>query len=251
MSQYVKNITLDQQRKIFKKIGYCKIDQVFDKIFINQIKDDINKLKKKGSYKDRFNKLRRIEKIYNKTENLKKLNSTLKKLIFKILKKKLEIFKDKCNLKPPGGAGFKAHYDGTFYFLDKKSRKRKGWYEYSNYFVNALVALDTCNKKNGTIEISNFQNKKFEKLLLDTNQDGSPELTKSFEKKLKFKSINLLPGDVIFFSNKCPHKSKKNNSNKPRMILYYTYSNSNIKSYNKYFKDKDESLNKNSKSLNG
>lgn len=239
------------KRKQFKKTGYCKIDQVFEETFIKQIKKDINKIKKKGSYKDKFNKIRRVERIYNKSNNLRKLNVTLKELIFKIIKKKLEIFKDKCNLKPPGGAGFKAHYDGTFYFFDKKSRKKKGWYEYSNYFTNALVALDICNKKNGTIEISKFQNKKFEELLLDTNLDGSPELTKSFEKKLKFKSINLLPGDVILFSNKCPHRSKKNNSNKPRMILYYTYSNSNIKSYNKYFKDKDESLNKNSKSLNG
>ena len=33
---------------------------------------------------------------------------------------------------------------------------------------------------------------------------------------------------------------QENNSNKSRMILYYTYSNSNINSYKRYFKDKDE-----------
>ena len=240
-----------EDNKIFKKIGYCKINQVFEKDFINKIKKDINKIKKKGSYKDKFNKLRRIEKIYNKTKNLKKLNTTIKKLIFKILRRNLEIFKDKCNLKPSGGAGFKAHYDGTFYFLDKHYKKKKGWYEYADYFVNALVAIDSCNTKNGTIEIAKIQNKNFNNLLLDTNQDGSPELLRSFEKKLKFEKINLEPGDVVFFSNKCPHRSKKNNSNKSRMILYYTYSNSNINSYKRYFKDKDESLNKNSKSLSG
>ena len=67
-----------EYNKIFKKIGYCKINQVFEKDFINKIKKDINKIKKKGSYKDKFNKLRRIEKIYNKTKNLKKLNTTIK-----------------------------------------------------------------------------------------------------------------------------------------------------------------------------
>ena len=123
-----------------------------------------------------------MKKIYNKTNNLKKLNNTIKKLIFKILKKNLEIFKDKCNLKPSGGAGFKAHYDGTFHFLDKNYKKKKGWYEYANYFVNALVAIDSCNAENGTIEIAKIQDKNFKKLLLDTNQDGSPELSRSFEK---------------------------------------------------------------------
>ena len=121
-----KNNEYSKKNKMFKKIGYCKINQVFNKDFINKIKKDINKIKKKGSYKDKFNKLRRIEKIYNKTNNLKKLNNTIKKLIFKILKINLEIFKDKCNLKPSGGAGFKAHYDGTFHFLIKIIKKRKG-----------------------------------------------------------------------------------------------------------------------------
>ena len=33
------------------------------------------------------------------------------------------------------------------------------------------------------------------------------------EKKLKFKVINLSYGDVVIFSNTCPHRSKKNKSN--------------------------------------
>ena len=66
-------------------------------------------------------------------------------------------------------------------------------------FVNALVIIDSCNTKNGTIEIAKIQNKNFNNLLLDTNQDGSPELLRSFEKKLKFEKINLEPGDVFSF----------------------------------------------------
>ena len=31
------------------------------------------------------------------------------------------------------------------------------------------------------------------------------------------------PGDVIFFDSYCPHKSKKNNTNKSRRVLYITY----------------------------
>ena len=36
-----------ENNKIFKKIGYCKINQVFEKDFINKIKKDINKIKKR------------------------------------------------------------------------------------------------------------------------------------------------------------------------------------------------------------
>ena len=100
---------LETKKKLYKRDGYCKIDQVFKDSFVNVIKKDIIKLSKKGSYKDKYGKIRRVEKIYDKTQNLKKLNRILKDIIYKILKKKLEIFKDKCHFKPPGGAGFKAH----------------------------------------------------------------------------------------------------------------------------------------------
>ena len=77
-------------------------------------------------------------------------------------------------------------------------------------------------------------------------------LKKSYESKLNFKHIDLEVGDIIIFSNKCPHRSKKNKSNKNRKTLYYTYTISKSKNlYKKYFLDKVSSKNKNSKSLTG
>ena len=50
---------------------------------------------------------------------------------------------------------------------------------------------------------------------------------------------------MVFFSNKCPHQSKKNNTKKSRRILYYTYTKLKYKSkYLKYYKDKMKSKNK-------
>ena len=40
-----------------------------------------------------------------------------------------------------------------------------------------------------------------------------PKLNKEYASKLKFNRIDLNKGDVLFFSNLCPHKSKKNLSN--------------------------------------
>ena len=69
---------------------------------------------------------------------------------------------------------------------------------------------------------------------------------------MHFHSIDLKVGDILIFSNTCPHRSKKNNSNKDRRTLYYTYSLLSEKSqYNKYFIDKKNSGNITSKSLSG
>ena len=72
---------LDNKKKLYKRDGYCKIDEVFKENFIELIKKDIIKLSKKGSYKDKYGKIRRVEKIYDKTKNLKKLNKILKNII--------------------------------------------------------------------------------------------------------------------------------------------------------------------------
>jgi len=49
---------------------------------------------------------------------------------------------------------------------------------------------------------------------------------------------------MVVFLNTCPHRSKKNNSDKNRRIIYYTYSLSKYGSkYKKYFKDKENSKN--------
>jgi 2-aminoethylphosphonate dioxygenase len=239
------------KNKIYNKNGYLRFKKEINNNLISKIKSELINLKFDNIYTDKKGKIRRIENIYNKTENLKKLNKILTDKILEIFGEKLVIFKDKCNFKPSGGAGFTAHYDGVFYFKDKKNKKRKGWFEYSSFFINVLVALDKCNSKNGTLEIAKWHNKSFDELLINTKNNGSPELKKSFEKKLNFKKINLSPGDLLFFSNKCPHRSKKNFSSSSRMLLYYTYAKAKKNVYNKYFYDKSTSKNKNSKSLTG
>ena len=93
------------------------------------------------------------------------------------------IFKDKCNLKPPGGGGFRPHYDGIFYFKNENKKLKKGWYEYSNYFLNVLVALDKCTKQNGSIEISRWHNKNFDSLYENTKKNGSQNSKINLQKK--------------------------------------------------------------------
>ena len=100
--------------------------------------------------------------------------------------------------------------------------------------------------------MAHFHNLPFEKLILNTQNNGTPALLESVEKKLHFQRIDLNIGDVAIFSNTAPHRSKKNNSLVERKILFYTYTPSKFgNTYEKYFYDKKNSKNKTSKSFSG
>ena len=233
----------EKQINIFKNKGYFKIENFFSKNFIDELNIEIQKANNVEKYYDKNNKLRRIEKLYNKGEYLNNLNNQILTYIKNLFNKEFVIFKDKFNAKPKGGEGFLAHYDGIFYFKKKDGSRHKGWHKYSNFFLNVLVALDSCNDENGTLEVANADFLKFDELIKNTENNGTPFLKKEYAEKLKFEKVNLNPGDLLFFSHLCPHKSDKNKSDHDRRILYYTYaesSNSNI--YLEYFNDKNDSV---------
>tara|TARA_B100000700_G_scaffold310746_1_gene391698 strand:+ start:285 stop:1022 length:738 start_codon:yes stop_codon:yes gene_type:complete len=239
-------------RKKFRDNGFFILKNFVNKKFVIEILKEIKNAKKVDKYYDKKKKIRRIERIYNKGYNLIILNKKIEFLLKKIFNKKFYIFKDKYNAKPPKGEGFYAHYDGVFYFTNKKKQLKKGWYEYSKTFISVLIALDACNKRNGTLEIAKKHKGNFNKLLKNTNNDGTPNIKKEIEKKTSFRAINLKVGDIVVFSNTCPHRSEKNYSNSHRRTLYYTYSSGSKGSqYKKYFIDKKNSINKTSKSLEG
>ena len=236
----------------YKKNGYFVLRNLFDEKILENAYQEILKSNKVIKYYDKKKQIRRIEKIYNKGKNLRKINKLILIKLQKILNKEFTIFKDKLNTKPKGGEGFYPHYDGVFEFKDNKNNIWPGWYKYTSYFVNVLVAIDKCGKKNGSIEIAPIHKGGFKKLLNNTKKDGTPDLKKNINDKLKYKTMLLNAGDEVVFSNACPHKSKKNNSLRNRRTIYYTYSlKKNGSFYNLYFKDKKYSANKTSKSLSG
>ena len=242
---------MNKFQQIFNKKGYFIQRNIFSNEFIDNLIDEISKIKNANFYYDTQKKLRRIEKLYDKGKYLKELNNLILSKLLDIFNEEFLIFKDKFNAKPPGGNGFFPHFDGIFEFKDKNDKIRKGWYEYGNFFVNVLVALDDCTERNGTIEIANrFKKNDFEYLINFTKKNGTPELDSISVKKCKFEKIILKKGDIVFFSNICPHKSEKNISNDNRRTLYYTYLSKNFGlQYEKYFQDKELSKNKTSKSL--
>ena len=229
----------------FKNDGYFVIKNFVDENFISNLIEEIKNSKNTDKYFDNANNLRRIEKLFNKGKYLINLNKKISIILKNVLDKDFLIFKDKFNSKPPGGEGFFAHYDGIFEFINSDNQRRKGWYEYGDFFVSALVALDNCNKENGALELAKYHEGNFEQLYENTKKDGTPALSEEAESKTLFNLIELDVGDIIIFSNKCPHRSKRNDSKNDRRIIYYTYSLSeNGSKYDQYFEDKENSKNK-------
>lgn len=235
----------DELKKQYDKYGYFKINNFLSKDELSKIIHDLNNLDDKViRYFDNENKLRRIEKIGHR-EEFSLLNTKILGPLEQIFLTKMILFKDKYNVKPPLGEGFVAHYDSVFAWEDNNGNKKRGWYEYCEDFYNVLIAIDECNSENGAIEIANKDEKdlSYDEIFKRTHQDASGGLTSEIENSINFDLINLKPGDIVIFSDKCPHRSKKNYSlTNSRRILYFTYNKqSDGDHYAKYFYDKDTS----------
>lgn len=236
----------------YNKDGFFIIKNFIDDSLLNNLFNEIISSDKTSKHFDRKGKIRRIEKIYDKGPSLIKINEIFKEKLKEIFGTDFHLFKDKYNAKPPNGEGFFAHYDGIFLWKDKDSNLHKGWHIYADEFVNVLVAIDNCTIENGALEISPINNGDFDTLYKNTKKDGTPDLSAEYEKKLKFYPIILNRGDAVFFSSKCPHRSKRNLSKGDRKTIYYTYNFAKDgDNYEKYFSDKEKSQNKTSKSLSG
>jgi ectoine hydroxylase-related dioxygenase (phytanoyl-CoA dioxygenase family) len=247
MKKMYKDKYLEYQSK-----GYCIIKNCFDETILENSFNDIIESKKTSIYSDRLGKLRRIESIYDISDNMKQIHEKCLEILFNVFSKDFIIFKDKYNAKPPGGEGFYAHYDGVFNWIDSDGKSRNGWYEYSNTFVNVLLAIDPMNENNGALEISDEHKGSYFELLKNTKNNNTPDLKKTVEDNIKFEKILINAGDLVLFSNACPHRSSRNNSNLDRRSIYYTFNPKDEgDNYKQYFLDKEKSKNTSSKSLSG
>ncbi len=238
-------------KESYDKNGHFKVEGFFSQEEIDQITKDLTELQNEDSvaYLDENSILRRLEQVAYKRPSLKKANEKILALLNEVVGDEMVLFKDKYNVKPPKGEGFYAHYDGIFIWEDENGNKRNGWHEYAEEFFNVLIAIDKCDAGNGTLEVSNeiHSDMTFDQMLEQTYKNGTPQLKQEVEDEITFYKVDLNPGDIVFFSNRCPHRSEANNSDsRYRRILYYTYNRlSDGDNYKQYFKDKATS-NKNS-----
>jgi hypothetical protein len=129
------------------------------------------------------------------------------------------LFKDKINLKLPGGGGFELHQD-----------QQAGWSAYAPLFLTAMVSIDASQPESGCLEIAAGRHK--EGLL---GEEWRPLDAQG----LALAAVPTNPGDVVFFDSFVPHESAPNRTAAPRRILYVTYSRADAGDHRtRYFADK-------------
>jgi 2-aminoethylphosphonate dioxygenase len=132
---------------------------------------------------------------------------------------KAVLFKDKINLKLPGGGGFAPHQD-----------QQAGWSVYAPLFLTAMVSIDASTRENGCLEITPGRHKEG---LID--EEWRP--LKGDD--LALEPVETEPGDVVYFDSFVPHASGPNRTATPRRILYVTYALASCGDHRaRYFADK-------------
>jgi len=117
------------------------------------------------------------------------------------------LFKEKVNMKLPGGGGFNPHQDVA-----------AGWWLYQQKLhLSCLVCIDPATVENGCLEVVRAAH------LGGMMSEDWHELPESVYTKLKFEHVPTQPGDVLFFDSYVPHRSAPNNTDKSRRLLYLTY----------------------------
>ncbi len=211
----------------------------------NNLLDDANKIihfvnQSKSTYSDYYKKNKslvvvpennntticRLEYIIGHLPEFKKISDSLCLELKNLTGKKYRLFKDKCNIKSPGGGAFPTHQDAPAYINFSPT-----------YYVTAAILLDDSTEENGCLEIAtNYlkvdTNKKTEivtkigsRPIFDFYVGGERNGTIIEEIRSQFlweKQI-LTANNIIFFDSFIPHQSKMNYSNFSRRIIYLTF----------------------------
>lgn len=207
-----------QQIQGFKRDGYILVKALYDAVEMKDITswtDEVSKYPElPGKYMMYFEQSRfdTGQRILCRLEDFEPYHAGFSRLfnsermlgyVSQLFGEDAVLFKDKINFKMPGGDGFKAHQD-----------VQAGWDDYAPLHITALLTIDPCTPENGCLEIApGFHNKG----LIGDKWKPLPE------DELDYIPVSTEPGDAIFFDSYAPHRSRPNNTEYARRVLYVTY----------------------------
>ncbi len=119
----------------------------------------------------------------------------------------VRLYKDKVNLKLPGGAGFGAHQDAPAFATFG-----------ARFHVTMMVALDDQRVDNGCLWRTAPRPRGD---VLPQGPGGT--IDEATEASLTWRPLEVDAGDVVLFDSYLPHRSPPNTSNRPRRALFLTY----------------------------
>lgn len=134
------------------------------------------------------------------------------------------LYKEKLNLKPPGGSGFAPH-------LDTPSLRVALGPEGPQTFVTVMVAIDNMTSANGCLRACEGEWSEDNHCpLIPPDEDGNPDaggragaIPPEIAQELDFRDILVQGGDIVAFNGWAPHRSSANASPFPRRAVFLTY----------------------------
>mmetsp|Transcript_31238 Transcript_31238/g.46107 ORF Transcript_31238/g.46107 Transcript_31238/m.46107 type:complete len:338 (+) Transcript_31238:163-1176(+) len=134
------------------------------------------------------------------------------------------LFKEKLNLKPPGGSGFAPH-------LDTPSLRISFGKEGPQTFVTVMVAIDSMKKANGCLRLCKGEWSEKNHCATDEPEEKSnPDaggragaIPLESAQNLQFDDVECEGGAIYAFNGWAPHRSSPNGSLFPRRAVFLTY----------------------------
>ena len=117
------------------------------------------------------------------------------------------LFKDKLIFKPAGTEGSHLHQDYNW------------WQGYPRSLISVLVAIDPADASNGATEL--FPDRT--RALLTTPGRMNDKIKEEQIDLARGEMIETTPGDVVLFNCFVPHRAGRNNSNRTRRQIFFTY----------------------------
>jgi 2-aminoethylphosphonate dioxygenase len=150
----------------------------------------------------------------------------VKAIIDNTMQEPFVLFKDKCNVKNPGGGAFTPHQDIAAY----KHFQPK-------YFVTAAIVLDKVTSDNGPLEMAldykdttngieydiDSQFGSFPLFEFYNGGKNNGDIKSGIAANFRWEIIRANISDIFLFDAFVPHRSQKNNSKNRRRMFFFTF----------------------------
>ena len=169
--------------------------------------------------------LTRFENFVNDHDDWNKLSRDyIRRLVSMTLQEPHVLFKEKLNLKPPGGSGFAPHLDGPSLRLALGA-------EGPQTFLTVMVAIDDMTRENGCLRLVNGDWSELNACqTISPDENGNPDaggragaIPLTVADEMDFKDLIVEAGTIVMFNSWTPHRSSANRSHFPRRAVFLTY----------------------------
>jgi ectoine hydroxylase-related dioxygenase (phytanoyl-CoA dioxygenase family) len=227
LSSSVMNLLYDEYAELIKRANHILKYATEKNIPLNEFyKNNLTELIVVPEAADCFN-VCRFEYIAGFSKNINTyVVSKIRELINNLMGKSFVLFKDKCNVKSPGGGAFPPHQDISAYYHFKP-----------RFYLTAAIMLDDSNIENGCLEMATgYKNDTYEKSSYINSEYGNfpffdfyrggnrnGDIKDEISSKFNWEIIEANKGDIIIFNAFVPHRSKNNISHNQRRNIFFTF----------------------------